>query len=106
MIKDLFSKIASSKIGTYFTKNQDDTPSQFRGSPGAEISFNQEDSRILNPGNQLIGGEVMQKQGSLANELLSGENTARKLQNMNPNYKSASMSTLSDIFMTRHASQP
>lgn len=97
-----------SKIGNYFNKSEERTPSPFKGT---EISFNQEDSRILNPGNQLTGGEVMRKQGSLANELTSGETAAQRPVNLNPNYKSTTMfsppmSTLSDIFVTKHASQP
>ena len=50
------------------------------------------------------------KEGSMAHELILAESTAQKsasiAASINYNYKRADMSTLSDMFMTRHVSQP
>lgn len=49
----------------------------------------------------------MQKQGSLASDLLTAGNAVPARPGVvNPHYKSASMSTLSDMFVAKHAGRP
>ena len=58
----------------------------------------------------MSSGIVPIKQGSMADELILAESTAQKsasqAASITFNYKRADMSTLSDIFVTRYASQP
>ena len=62
------------RIGTYLSKEKAQSiPNQ------KEISFNQEDSRILSPqNNNQSNGVIPMKQGSMADELILAESTAQK----------------------------